>query len=295
MKHLLLFFAIVTTLFIACGKKDGKPAITTTPAAPETKVATKEIQIEGSKLRLPIGTRITLSADGYELQVELPEGYSFLTSESSLAKNVDPMPIFVPATYKCQCSADNACQVFYQEDLGGFGCIHKSCSGSCTGSFTVREKEITGILNNRNPELSARNDVFYEKASLTSRGWEDFFNNTTVQEIIAEQYEKMYAKIPAPDFKKLKTGSLEKYVFLKVNLYGVPFYMLAPKEMAAYKDYVKTIPASKAECKCSSEKGACQKKSWTFLKIWEAFWCEGDCSACELTVSSATSNLVGSE
>ncbi|MEI9945836.1 MAG: hypothetical protein WDN26_16645 [Chitinophagaceae bacterium] len=134
MKQTIMIAALAMTiaLFSGCGKNENVKI----ESASKTIVAEKEITIEGSPIRLPVGTKVTPSADAYELQVELPEGYSFLTEKISPKTGVQeryPLMPYVAASYKCKCSASNgsSCQVFYQKDAG-FGCLHQDCGGTCT-------------------------------------------------------------------------------------------------------------------------------------------------------------------
>lgn len=292
MKQTIMLFALATILFGACGKKEVKVAKAT---AEQSFVAQKEIRIEGSSIRLPAGTKITKSPDGYELTVELPKGYCFLTENSAATSPEQqskwPLFIYVIASYKCKCSASDgsACQVLYQEEAGGFGCLHKSCSGSCTGSFTtLQSAKVTGVLNLSNMEVSARKDRPFEQASLIKEGYGNFFSNPDVQQKIAEQYELLYRNMPKPDFARLdaNTSQNQNYVYLKAVLYGVPFYMLIPKTIAAGADWMETLNTESASCACDNSKGSCKKKSRGFLG-WDVYWCEGDCNACVLTITKA--------
>lgn len=288
---MLCVLAIV--LFSACGKKEVKVEKVT---AEQSFVAQKEIRVEGSSIRLPAGTKVTKSPDGYELTVELPKGYCFLTKDNVATSTEQlkewPLFVYIIASYKCKCSASDgsACQVLYQEEAGGFGCLHKSCSGSCTGSFTTLQaaKEITGVLNLSNMEVSARKDKHFPQASLAKEGFDNFFSNPDVQQKIAEQYELLYRNMPKPDFARLDLNRSENqnYVYLKASLYGVPFYMVAPKAIAVGADWLETFNTESASCACDNSKGSCKKKSRGFLG-WDVYWCEGDCNACVLTVTKA--------
>lgn len=288
-----MLFALAIVLFSACGKKEVKVEKVT---AEQSFVAQKEIRVEGSTIRLPAGTRVTKSPDGYELTVELPKGYCFLTKDNVAVRAEQqrewPLLVYIIASYKCKCSASDgsACQVLYQEEAGGFGCLHKSCSGSCTGSFTTLQaaKEITGVLNLSNMEVSARKDKPFQQASLTKEGFDNFFSTPDVQQKIAEQYELLYKNMPKPDFVRLHANRSEdqNYVYLKASLYGVPFYMVIPKAIAAGADWMETFNTESASCACDNSKGTCKKKSRGFLG-WDVYWCEGDCNACVLTVTKA--------
>lgn len=292
MKQTTMLFALAIVLFSACGKKEVKVEKAT---AEQSLVAQKEIRVEGSPIRLPAGTKVTKSPDGYELTVELPKGYCFLTENSATTSPEQqskwPLFIYVIASYKCKCSASDgsACQVLYQEEAGGFGCLHKSCSGSCTGSFTtLQSAKVTGVLNLSNMEVSARKDKPFQQASLAKEGFDNFFSNPDVQQKIAEQYELLYRNMPKPDFAGLDANRSENqnYVYLKARLYGVPFYMVVPKAIAAEADWMETFNTESASCACDNSKGTCKKKSRGFLG-WDVYWCEGDCNACVLTVTKA--------
>ena len=296
MKTRLMSALMMLLLFTACDKKEPQASSgNEKPVAVNagTIIASKEIRLEGSSIRLPVGTKVTPSADGYELAVELPKGYVFLT-ENTVTVGPEqqgkwPLFIYVIASYKCKCSASDgtACQVWYQEDAGGFGCIHKSCSGSCTGSFTtLQSAKITGVLNSANEEVSARRDKSFQPASLVTNGFEAFFSNPAIQQKIAEQYELLYQKMPKPDFVGLAANKTVNgdYVYMKASLYGVAFYMVAPKAITKQTDLVETFNLESASCACDNSKGACKKKSRGFLG-WDVYWCEGDCNACVLTVA----------
>lgn len=290
MKQTSMLFALAVVLFSACGKKEVKVEKAT---AEQSFIAEKKVRLEGSPIRLPSGTKVTRSLDGYEITVELPKGYCFLTETSAATgseqQNKWPLLTYVLASYKCKCSASDgsACQVLYQEEAGGFGCLHKSCSGSCTGSFTtLQSAKVTGVLNLSNMEVSARKDKPFQPASLTKEGFDHFFSNPDVQQKIAAQYESLYRNIPKPDFARLDANSSanRNYVYLKASLYGVPFYLVVPKAILAGADWMETFSKESATCSCDNSKGNCQKKSRGFLG-WDVYWCEGDCNACVLTVT----------
>lgn len=292
MKQTIMLFALAIVLFSACGKKEVKVEKAT---AKQSFISEKEVRLEGSPIRLPAGTKVARSLDGYEITVELPKGYCFLTETSAVTgperQNRWPLLIYIIASYKCKCSSSDgsACQVLYQEEAGGFGCLHKSCSGSCTGSFTtLQSAKVTGVLNLSNMEVSARMDKPFQQASLSKEGFDNFFSNPDVQQKIAEQYELLYKKMPKPDFNRLEANRSENqnYVYLKASLYGVPFYMVVPKTIAAGADWMETFNSESASCACDNSKGSCKKKSKGFLG-WDVYWCEGDCNACVLTVTNA--------
>ncbi len=228
---------------------------------------------------LPRGTRITVAKDASAIRVELPKGYSFLaTSPESRT-----LPVSNIGTYKCVCSASDgtACQVFYQEDAGGFGCLHKSCTGSCTGSLTANSYKIVGVINLLQDQPEARKDNVFEKASLSEGGMEVFFSRSDVQAKIKVQYDILYKHLALPDFTSIEKS--RAYVYVTVRLYGVSFYILAPAQVKQLRG-IEIIETS-ASCECTNTAGGtCIKKSWGFLG-YRVYWCEGGCNGCALTVN----------
>jgi hypothetical protein len=97
----------------------------------------------GDRYPASVGTKICITKDNLIVQVELPEGFAFLTNDEKAMEKT--LPVF--ATYACYCSVvASACTVFYSEGLG-FGCLQSSCTGSCTGKFTYKGYSIDRVID----------------------------------------------------------------------------------------------------------------------------------------------------
>ena len=277
-------------LFIAgCKKKNARTPSEETETTQNHLLTTKSAQIGNSSIHIPAGTSYYFSKDKSTVYFELPPGYSFFAPDDGQSTVIDsePLPVSPIGKYKCVCSGGGTCTVFYQEDIGGFGCVHNSCTGSCTGSFsTTKEKQITGILNMDNEDVSARNDQTFIPASFQEGKLADFFEQPIVQQKIAEQYAFIYKKVKVPDFNTFQAkrdGS--GYKFIKSRLYGVTFYLLAPDAISELSREISVIDADKASCACTAgSSGTCTLKTKGILG-YKAYWCEGSCNGCELTIN----------
>jgi hypothetical protein len=271
MKPIVNFCLIVMIALFSCAKKESK---TTVDQAGESFTASKVIKLETIGMELPKGTKVTNQGDSL-LLAELPDGYSYLIAGSK------KLPYITIATYKCVCSGiGSTCRVFYQEQVGGFGCIHDNCTGSCTGSFSSKDGKVIGVLNMKNNEITAQKTSVIESASLSFNAIEEFLSNPDIQQIIKEEYDIIYGQLPVPDFSKAESS--EDYVYVKALLFGVSFYLLAPREITQLRsiDAIETT----ASCACSSNAGTCTKKSKGLLG-YRLYWCEGTCNGCALTIN----------
>lgn len=194
MKRMISVYLLSTLLFVACKKKEqseaevGKAAVATAKMANCGKeiVADKPVKAGETGIFLPAGSKLCITPDNMEVRIELPAGYAFLSREISFTEKA--LPVF--ATYACYCSVvNNACQVFYAEDLG-FGCLQSSCTGSCTGKFTYKGYSVDRVINLADKEA--------------------FFNLPEVQEMIRVLTNNV--------------SSLEAYG--KFSVLGVSFYLV---------------------------------------------------------------------
>jgi hypothetical protein len=151
MKRMICVYLLSTLLFVACKKKEqseaevGKAAVAAAKMAVCGKeiITDKPVKAGETGIILPAGTKLCISPDNLEVRIELPAGYAFLSREISFTEKA--LPVF--ATYACYCSVvNNACQVFYAEDLG-FGCLQSSCTGSCTGKFTYKGYSVDRVIH----------------------------------------------------------------------------------------------------------------------------------------------------
>lgn len=282
--------ALTVLLMASCAKQEKVPEEDVT--IPGEVVSKTPVKVGETGIVLPAGSRISVSGDGYTIEAALPEGYAYLAAPPDTPGNQPTLAAMAAeegdkATYKCACSGSNACKVFYQEEAGGFGCLHSSCRGDCTGSFTKKEAQVSGVISLRDNELNAKAGEVYSHASLTPGATERFLSLPDVQSKIGEQYRLLYRELPVPDFEKLENDAAtqEQYMYVKAHLYGVRFYLVVPTSLAAAMPGI-DLAKSSASCSCgSSGGGSCVKKGANFLGF-KTYWCEGTCNGCELTVSS---------
>ncbi len=146
---IVLFLALTS-----CKKSKQPEEVKDAPATAARTTCSKEIISEQpvkageTGILLPAGTKLCVKSDKLSIDVELPKGYGFVTPDV----NEKTLPVF--ATYACYCSvAGSACQVFYADEAG-FGCLHSSCPGSCTGQFTYHGYSISRVV-----ELSDKSSI----------------------------------------------------------------------------------------------------------------------------------------
>ncbi len=124
-------------------------------------IANAPVKVGETGIMLPAGTKLCLTKDKLEVNVELPDGFGF-TSFNGVTTEAVGLPF---ATYGCYCSGvGTACNVFYADGLG-FGCLQSSCVGACTGKFTYKGYSVDNIA--------------YQS------GKDDFFKLAAIQETIA--------------------------------------------------------------------------------------------------------------
>lgn len=292
-----IFYIMVCAAFMitGCEKKKlpeyAEPAVTASEYKIDV-VTTRTTTIEGSNLILPIGSRIQVAADEFSIKVTLPDDYGFLYNDTNSTKTaLRTLPVTTFATYSCVCSGKgSSCQTFYQEQAGGFGCLHQSCSGSCTGQFvTIQFQQVVGVVKLTSTDITIPKNLPFTPASLEPTAKKLFFEIPEVQEKIREQYELMYRFVQKPDFRKLdpEHQSLHDYVYVRVQLYGVDFYMLGPAEFSQRTDQFEVL-TTKATCKCGSSTGACSSGSGGFLG-WKVYYCSGGCNGCQMTITKSVS------
>jgi len=261
------FFAIV--LFAACNKKEPAAAEkkvaepVPVPVKPKVIVTDKQVRAGETDFMLPAGTTLTFAEDGYSIEVKLPDAYSFVDAGSGVTTNsVQPVPI---ATYYCKCSsAGSSCKVMYA-DAGGFGCLHSSCSGTCTGDFIYKGYSMNRVV------------------TLPDGPKFDFFNDSAVQEKIAAQF----ALCVNPSVTA-KNGDM---VYVKQTLYGVSYYFLLNSARLRDDVILEVIPYGKASCACEGgSKYSCTLKTIVYtlekggMVPNKIYYCDGPCGdGCELS------------
>lgn len=177
MKKCVVMHLLVILLLTACAKKNPATAplpeaaaVEKAPACSQLVITDQELKVGDAGIVLPAGTQLCFAEDQLEVTVTLPSGYGFLTREPS----AKILPVF--ATYACYCSGGgSACQVFYAEE-GGFGCLHSSCSGACTGKFTYKGYTVDKVISLneldhffRVPEVMARISAMQLTETFTER------------------------------------------------------------------------------------------------------------------------------
>lgn len=260
MKRVLFLYGCVVVLMAACGKKEAKQkeieqsAITAKSTACENEVITRQpTKVFGTDILLPVGSKICISKDKVEGRVELPKGYVFI------AGNEDDRVSPVYASYSCTCSeSKTACQVFFAQDMG-FGCLQNTCTGTCTGKFTVNGNLVHKVVST-NEKLT-------------------FFSEPAVQKNIWEKCGTI--AFPA------EGTNLSELVYVKQWAFGQAYYLLLNKS---------NIPPSLQGAEILSSKASCACKTKQFCKLLtvdlpmlkgakiKIYFCDGSCSSCELTV-----------
>ncbi len=261
--------SVVMMLFViaACNKKEpestsrsgtGLPADTAVCA--QEVIAKQPVKVGETGLMLPEGTRMCITKDKLEVRVELPSGYSFLTTGEDATARMLPV---LYATYQCNCSqSGSACQVFYAEGLG-FGCLQSSCTGSCTGKFTYKGYSVDKV------------------ASTTNKM--SFFSLPEVQARIRKK-----CGIITPPAER-RTIPTEK-VYVKQEIYGVTYYLLLDKKDIPASMQSSELISSMATCNCEGTT-ACKLKTITIPLLRKdnskitIYFCDGSCNGCELTVN----------
>ncbi|MBN8788968.1 MAG: hypothetical protein J0I84_17935 [Terrimonas sp.] len=290
MKQFIMAMVAICTI-VSCTKKEKEVEATDPPPASVFKqvdVLQQPLQVPNTNVVLPKGTKVFIDQAESEIRVELPAGYAFFTGSKPSPGNASlkTLPVIVIGSYTCKCGGqDGRCNVFYLS-VGGFGCLHNSCTATCSGYFvTIDDKEIEGVLNLENSKISAALRTTTQSASLSPSGKQAFFDNPLVQQEILAKHQALFNGFPVPDLSKQSSrSSLQKdYVYIKTYLYGVRFYMLAPRVALVNHPEIEQISIEANTCTCSN-KGECRIEKKSLLGIITVHWCEGDCDACVMAV-----------
>ena len=290
MKQFLMAMVTICTIF-SCTKKE-KEVEMTDPLPPsvfkQVDVLQQPLQVPNSNVVLPKGTKVFIDQAESEVRVELPAGYAFFTgSKPSPGKaSLKTLPVIIIGSYTCKCGGqDGRCNVFHLS-VGGFGCLHNSCTGTCSGHFvTIDDVEIEGVLNLENSKVSTALRTMGQPATLSPSGKQAFFDNPLVQKEIVTQHQALFAGYTVPDLndQASRVGLHKDYVYIKTYLYGVRFYMLAPRQALVNHPEIEQISIEANTCSCSN-KGECRIEKKSLLGIITVHWCEGDCDACVMAV-----------
>lgn len=198
MKRAVMSAMCAIILLMACNKKEPqrveKNVSLSSADLPEDCaqqiILAKAMKISGSEMLLPVATKICIADDASEITIVLPKNYSFVAE--GIPSRAAPV-LF--ATYHCLCSGGGACQVMFADDLG-FGCLHSSCTGGCTGQFTYKGYSVNRVIN-----LLASKD--------------EIFSIPEMQQAVAAIYQQESPSVS----------------YSKQTLYGISFYIVRDEEL----------------------------------------------------------------
>lgn len=246
----------------------------------ETKTLSEKTLL-ADNIYLPIGTKWHyINKNKSEVVFDLPEGYLFLIKENSTGNYITAPG---GGGYSCTCSASGSSTVFNNKKVG-CGCLHSSCTGSCTGTPTSSKGEaILGVLIAANDQIDAVND--YLPASLSKEGKKAFFELPKVQLQIKKHYDFIYENYEDPNFNSLNSSKdfeNSNYHLVQVSLYGFGFALVFPNDPTLAKYFPelanKTKPTS---CSCSGGGSGCDfEKDCLFGKC--VYYCTG-CTTCTMS------------
>ncbi len=290
MKVSLLFIGVLF-MWSACSKQS---KVKTAPAVVDevttVQVLTKPFVVPETNLVLPVGTKVKLREDKLQVSVELPTGYGFFTGAAPSLPGITgkAMPVIVLGSYTCKCGdSENRCSVFYLS-VGGFGCLHNSCSGVCSGQFvTLKGEPIKGVINLSNAEIVHVVSPNERSASMNKGSKAAFFDQPDVQTKILAEHARLFKGDLMPQLDRIyrEKKLQEKYVFVPASLYGVTFYMVAPKTAVEKGVPYWEITEAGPSCSCSGNgHGGCRTEKKSLMGMVSVHWCEGECQACILTV-----------
>ncbi len=240
----------------------------------------------GDEIFLPQGTKWHFTNNSHsEVAFNLPDGFAFLLYDE-LSDKIKIAPS--GGGYSCTCSEGGSCTVFWNKDLG-YGCLHSSCTGSCTGERTKKQSNfiIEGVLYTKNNIIDINKPKF--TASLSKKGKELFFNAKKVKNEIKRTYDFVYKNVKKPNFSDnnilSKINDID-HTLIKTYLYGFEIALLVPndKNLDKLMPNVKKIAPSEAptSCGCSSgeSSGECKLKSKRIFG-YKAYYCNG-CTTCTM-------------
>ncbi len=290
MKQLIMVMVTVCAIF-SCTKKE-KEVDTSDPLPAsvfkQVDVLQQPFQIPNTNVVLPKGTQVFIDQAKSEVRVQLPAGYSFYAKGQSAraTTSLKTLPVIIIGSYTCKCGGqDGRCNVFHLS-VGGFGCLHNSCTGTCSGHFvTIDNLAIEGVLGLDNSKVSSTQELFFPKASVSATGKQDFFNHPIVQSAIAERHRALFKGLSIPPVEGIITDKLlqKDFVLIKSYLYGVAFYQPAPRKALLNFPEVEQIEIGDNKCACSDE-GGCRIQKMSVKGALTIHWCEGDCPACVMSV-----------
>lgn len=218
----MLLLSIIL-LWTACSKQTKvQPEVANVDELVTEQVLTKQFIVPATNIVLPVGTTLKLSADQKQISVELPKGYGFFTNGtvSAPAAGSKTLPVIVIGSYTCKCGdSESRCSVFYLS-VGGFGCLHNSCSGVCSGEFvTIKGDAISGVINLMNAEIVQKVLPVTATATLNPGTKQVFFDHPQVQAAILAEHARLFKGILMPTLERIyREKKLQQdYVFVPAS------------------------------------------------------------------------------
>lgn len=285
-----ILVSLAVLCLTACSKKvKQEPRVPEPPVntAPKQEVLKTAFLVPETNIILPVGTKVQLNETHNQVRIELPKGFTFFTKtpDVGLEKVMKTLPVILIGSYTCKCGdSDSRCSVFHLS-VGGFGCLHNSCTGVCTGEFvTLKGAKIEGVLDVSSPTIQF---TTLNTASLNKIGKDIFFDHPLVQATILQEHARLFKGRLSPRYERfLQEKKLqEDHVYVATSLYGVSFYMIAPKAAVSKASPIYPITEAGPKCQCSGTgHGDCRTEKRSLMGMVTVHWCEGECTACVLTV-----------
>ncbi len=291
MKHFIVAIVTLCTI-LSCSKraKENIPAFADGDGFKQVNILQSPLKVPETNIVLPKGSKIYIDDAATEIRVELPEGYAFFTNQRISPDNVSKkvLPYINLGSYTCECSSkEGRCSVFHLS-VGGFGCLHNSCEGTCTGKFITPENFlIEGVIDYSAGSTNVAPRSTDKQASLSGQGKQHFFDNPVVQKAVLATYQSLYKNSAAPDLESIlaDTRLQQEYAYAKYALYGVDFYLIVPRKTLEHVPEVELIDIAEGKCSCSKPGvGNCRKEKRSLIGIVTVYWCEGDCTSCVLSM-----------
>lgn len=281
---LVLVFSL--SLFYSCSKNDELNLENDVTKKSNIEMFTlKERSLLGDNIYLPIGTKWYYTNESKnEVKFVLPEDYKFLIN---VVNQRDMNPTFEltesGAGYSCSCSKSGSCTVFYNKDVG-HGCLHSTCTGTCTGSRSLSNRVIEGIVYMKNDKIDIDSNV---KSSLSDVGLKGLMSLDVFQNEIKQMYDILYKYNKKPNFDHIEKNNNKEFAFAKVYLFGVELGIIIPNDKPTLEKYLKDMSVTSLEeaprsCSCSggNQGGSCKlEKQGMFGYV--AYYCTG-CQTCTM-------------
>ena len=254
-------------LFLSC-TNDGPHS--SEPLDQNTRVLTEVAAL--GEFPLPVGS--TVVDTGSSLEIMLPGTLSFLMQDASGKVFQSPR-----AEYTCTCSGTNSCKTFYAE--GEYGCLHSSCTGSCTGTPSDAEKVVKwlGIVDMAKDVVVS--SMPGSDAYLTAEGRQLFFEqfaSKPLNDFAEFVYKPSGYKSTQDILNSVGPVGITK---VELSLYGINFVMDVPFFENDESQLITVKSGPSVSCS-GTDACTCEKKSKGAFG-YRIYWCEG-CSSCTISV-----------